>query len=115
MMLETDITGIGGPKAAVFSEKPIAPLPLLSYDLDLGRTGRNCDELVPDNQPGCQHGCDTDSGHYGEPPFKLLVFGLVGCLPSLLVTEAEDTIAHQSNDPRENATRDPELHGDRLL
>src|SRR5437773_10571763 len=88
----TDLAGIGGTKPAVLSGKPITPEPLLSHDLDLGRIGRNRDELVPDNQPGCQHGCDADPGPDAEPPFELLVFGIVVCLSSLLVLKAEDAI-----------------------
>src|SRR6266436_3600681 len=91
----TDNAGIGSPKPAILSGKPIAPLPLLSHDLDLGRIGRNCDELMPDNQTRCQHGCDADRSPDAEPPFELLVFGIVVCPPSLLVLKAEDAIGHE--------------------
>src|SRR6266516_5349996 len=73
----TDLAGIGGPKPAVLSGKPIAPHPLLSHYLDLGRIGRNGDELVPDDQSGRQHGGDADCSSYAKPPFELLVFGIV--------------------------------------
>src|SRR6202171_1766518 len=111
----TDIAAIEGPKPAVLSGKPIAPEPLLSHDLDLGRIRRNCDELVPDNQTRRQHGCDTYRSPYAEPPFELLVFGIVGCPPSLLVLKAEDAIGHERDDRKENRPGDPERQGDRVV
>jgi hypothetical protein len=58
---------------------------------------------VPDNQPGRQHGCDADRSPDAEPPFELLVFGIVGCPPSLLVTKAEDPIGHERDDREKTA------------
>src|SRR5437773_11762654 len=83
----TALAGIGGPKPAVLSGKPITPTPLLSHDLDLGRIGRNGDELVPDDQAGRQHGRDADCSPDAKPPFELLVFGIVVRPPSLLVVK----------------------------
>ena len=50
-----------------------------------------------------------------EPPFELLVFGIVGCPPSLLVTKAEDAIGHERDDREENRPGDPERQGDRVV
>ena len=45
----------------------------------------------------------------------LLVFGIVGCPPSLLVVKAEDAIGHERDDRAENRPGDPEGQGDRVV
>src|SRR5258708_5512146 len=50
-----------------------------------------------------------------EPPFELLVFRLVGCLPSLLVLKAEDAIGHERDDREVTRPSDPERQGDRVV
>src|SRR6202048_1177252 len=111
----TDVAGIGRAHPAILPREAEAPAPLLAHDLDLGSVRRNRDELVPDNQAGCQHGSDADSSPYGEPPFDLFVSGLVGCPPSLLVMKAEDAIGHERDDREENRPGDPERDGDRVV
>jgi len=50
----------------------------------------------------------ADRSPDAEPPFELLVFGIVVCPPSLLVLKAEDAISHERDDREENRARDPE-------
>src|SRR3981081_2486719 len=111
----TDVADIGCAQPAILPREAEAPAPLLTHDLDFGSVRRNRDELVPDNQAGCQHGSDADRSPYGEPPFELFVFGIVGCLPSLLVMKAEDAIGHERNDREENRPGDPERDVDRVV
>src|SRR3979409_2464323 len=111
----TDVADIGRAHPAILSRKAEAPAPLLAHDLDLGSASRNRYELGPDNQAGCQHGSAADRSPYGEPPFKLFVFGLVGCPPSLLVMKTEDAIGHERDDREENCPGDPESYVDRVV
>src|SRR6202012_5978276 len=69
----------------------------------------------PNDQAGRQHRRDADSCPYAEPPFQLLVFGIVGGPPSLLVVKAEDAIGHERDDRDENESGDPERYVDRAV
>src|SRR5262249_17371523 len=70
---------------------------------------------VPTDQPGRQHGCDPDARAYAEPPFQLLVFGVVGRLSSFLVLKPEDAIRHERDDREEDGPGDPECQADRVV
>ena len=111
----TDGADIGCAHPAILPREAEAPAPLLAHDLDVGSLRRNRDELVPDEQAGCQHGSDADRSPYREPPFEFFVFGLVGCLPSLLVMKAEHAIGHERDDREENRPGDPERYVDRVV
>src|SRR6516164_8625453 len=54
----------------------------------------------------------THAGPDAEPPLELLVFGVIGGLPSLLVVKAEDAIGHEHDDRGENKPGDPERYVD---
>ena len=61
-----------------------APLPLLTHDLDLGRSFRDGDELVPHKQPRPQQGRDSHRGPDSERPLQPIVLRLVRArLPAL--------------------------------
>ena len=111
----TDVSGIGRAEPAVLPRKAKAPLPLLAHDLELGRSFRDRDELVPDEQARRQHGRDAHRGHDGEPPLQLLVLRLVGRPSSLLVAEAEHAIGHEQDDGGENDSGNPERDDDRVI
>ena len=111
----TDVADIGGTHPAILARKAEAPLPLLAHDLDLGRVRRNRDELVPDKQARCQHGCNADPGPDAEPPFELLVFRIIVRLSSFLVMKAEDAIGHESDHREEHHAGDPEGDADGVV
>src|SRR5947209_16920719 len=111
----TAVLSIGRAGPAVFPRKAEAPLPLLADDLDLGRTLRDRDELVPYEQAGSQHGPDAHRGHYGEPPLELFVLWIVYRPSSRLVTEAEYAIGHKQDDRGENGPGNPECEVDRVI
>src|SRR5262249_525981 len=111
----TNVADIRRAEPAVLPRKAAAPLPLLADDLELGRSFRDRDKLVPYKQTRNQHGRDAHRGHYREPPLELLVLRIVHRPSSLLVTEGEYAIGREQEDGGENDPAYPECEVDRVV